>query len=134
MHPCDLVAASQGFQRELKGMKHPLDSAADHLKSSAVSLSLFASYFTFAHRAVSPRCSWEARLIARSVCTQSQGRLGLLASFLVSWRSLHLGVVSFQQKAAMARQDQASTRGISSGCKCLCRLLCLQGDGEHLER
>lgn len=122
VHPCDLVAASQGFQRELKGMKHPLDSASDHLKSSAVSLSLFSSYFTFAHRAISPRSSWEARLIARSVCTQSQGRLGLLASFLASWHSLHLGAVSFQQKAAMAGRVKQAQMGsalvvnVSAGC------------------
>lgn len=31
VQPCDLITVSQGFQRKLKGVKHPLDPASDHL-------------------------------------------------------------------------------------------------------
>lgn len=39
VQPCDLITVSQGFQRKLKGVKHPLDPASNHLKSSAISSS-----------------------------------------------------------------------------------------------
>lgn len=54
VQPCDLITVSQGFQRKLKGVKHPLDPASDHLKSSPFSFVLLSSCFTFARGGISP--------------------------------------------------------------------------------
>lgn len=76
VQPCDLITVSQGFQRKLKGVKHPLDPASDHLKSSPFSFVLLSSCFTFARGGISP---W------------APGRPGSLPDLFVHTRRVGLG-------------------------------------------